>query len=181
MSDGDDVRQLERNLVALGHDPDGDITVDDDVGLGDDRRGLRFQDERGLDEDGDADARRGRLPPGRDADRRGAGGGRRAGRAGADAGRVSSTRREVTVDLDATRQSLARAGDVVTVELPTGRTARGRVTDVGKVAEQPAGEEEGEPTIEVTIALRGKAARGRGPRPGAGRRRLRGRAAREAS
>ena len=49
----------------------------------------------------------------------------------------------------------------MTVDLPDGRTARGRITDVGKVAEQPAGEE-GEPTIEVTIALRGRAARGPG-------------------
>ena len=30
MTDGEDVRQLERNLRALGHDPDGDMTVDDD-------------------------------------------------------------------------------------------------------------------------------------------------------
>ena len=45
--------------------------------------------------------------------------------------------------------------------MPGGRTARGRIEEVGKVAEQPA-DEEGEPTIEVTIALRGRAARGRG-------------------
>jgi len=82
-------------------------------------------------------------------------------RPGQQIGRISATRREVTVDLDATRQSLARAGGKVTVELPTGRTARGRVTDVGKVAEPPS-EEGGDATIPVTIALRGKAARGSG-------------------
>ena len=68
----------------------------------------------------------------------------------------------MTVDLEATRQRLARKGDAVTVELPTGEQARGRIVAVGKVAEQPQGEDEGEPTIEVTIELRGKAARGAG-------------------
>jgi multidrug efflux pump subunit AcrA (membrane-fusion protein) len=49
----------------------------------------------------------------------------------------------------------------VTVEMPNGREARGRITDVGEVATR--GSEEGaEPTIEVTIALRGRAARGTG-------------------
>jgi hypothetical protein len=67
----------------------------------------------------------------------------------------------VTVDLDATRQQLAREGDAVTVELPTGREARGRVDEVGKVAEPPA-EEGGDPTIEVTVSLSGRAARGSG-------------------
>jgi hypothetical protein len=66
------------------------------------------------------------------------------------------------VDLDASRQSLARTGDAVTVELPTGRTVRGRIVEVGKVAEQPSGDDGGDPTIEVTIALRGSAARGSG-------------------
>jgi hypothetical protein len=68
----------------------------------------------------------------------------------------------VIVDLDATRQSLARAGDRVTVDLPTGRTVNGRIASVGKVAEQPPGEDGGDPTIEVKIELRGKAARGSG-------------------
>jgi hypothetical protein len=34
--------------------------------------------------------------------------------------------------------------------------------EVGKVAEQPPGDDGGDPTIEVTIALRGRAARGSG-------------------
>jgi hypothetical protein len=82
---------------------------------------------------------------------------------GAQLAELSSTVRRVTVDLDATRQGLAREGDKVTVELPTGGTADGRILEVGKVAEQTGtGEEASDPTIEVTIGLRGKAARGTG-------------------
>jgi peptidoglycan hydrolase-like protein with peptidoglycan-binding domain len=158
MSDGEDVRQLERNLRALGHDPDGDMTVDDDWDWATTAAVLRFQDERGLTEDGT-------LSRGEVVFRSGAA---RAGELraalgqsvapGAQIAELSTTRREVTVDLEATRQSLAREGARVTVDMPDGRTVRGRITDVGKVATQPAADE-GEPTIEVTIALR---ARGRG-------------------
>jgi multidrug efflux pump subunit AcrA (membrane-fusion protein) len=80
--------------------------------------------------------------------------------AGAPIAQLSTTEREVTVDLDATRQGLVREGDGVTVDLPGGDTVRGRITDVGRVAEQAG--EEADPTIEVTIALRGRAARGTG-------------------
>jgi peptidoglycan hydrolase-like protein with peptidoglycan-binding domain len=161
MTDGEDIRQLERNLRALGHDPDGDMTVDDDWDWATTAAVVRFQDERGLTEDGtlargevvfrDGAARVGEL--------RAALGQTVA--PGAPIAELSTTRRVVTVDLDAIRQSLAREGATVTVDMPGGRTARGRIEQVGKVAEQPA-DEESEPTIEVTIALRGRAARGRG-------------------
>jgi peptidoglycan hydrolase-like protein with peptidoglycan-binding domain len=161
MTDGEDVRQLERNLRALGHDPGGDMTVDDDWDWATTAAVLRFQDERGLTEDGtlargevsfrDGPARVGELraAPGQSV------------APGAQIADLSTTRRVVTVDLEATSQSLAREGAAVTVDLPGGRTARGRIEEVGKVATQAA-EEGGEPTIEVTIALRGRAARGRG-------------------
>jgi peptidoglycan hydrolase-like protein with peptidoglycan-binding domain len=158
MTDGEDVRQLERNLRALGHDPAGDLTVDDDWDWATTAAVLRFQDDRGLTEDGtltrgevvfrDGAARVGEL--------RAALG--QSVAPGAQIAQLSTTRREVTVDLEATRQSLARDGARVTVDMPDGRTVRGRITEVGKVAEQPA-EEGGEATIEVKIALR---ARGRG-------------------
>ena len=74
---------------------------------------------------------------------------------GAQIADLSTTEREVTVDLEATRQALAREGARVTVELPNGRTVRGRIAEVGKVAEQPAGGE-GEPTVEVTIDVRAR-------------------------
>jgi peptidoglycan hydrolase-like protein with peptidoglycan-binding domain len=162
MDDGEDIRQLERNLVALGHDPDDDIEVDDEWDWATTAAVERFQDERGLTEDGS-------LEQGQIVFREGA---TRVGEASATVGqsaapgralfKVSSTRREILVDLEATRQQLARKGDRVTVELPTGENARGRIAEVGKVAEQPSGEEGGEATIEVTITLRGKAARGTG-------------------
>jgi peptidoglycan hydrolase-like protein with peptidoglycan-binding domain len=156
MSDGEDVRQLERNLRALGHDPDGDMTVDDEWDWATTDAVLRFQDERGLTEDGtlargevsfrDGPARVGQLR---------AALGQSVG-PGAQIAELSTTRREVTVDLEATRQSLAREGARVTVELPDGETVRGRITDVGTVAVRPS--EDAEATIEVKIAL----GRGRG-------------------
>jgi peptidoglycan hydrolase-like protein with peptidoglycan-binding domain len=161
MEDGGDVRQLERNLRALGADPDGDLTVDDEWDWATTAAVERFQEERGM--DGTGTLARGQILFRPGPSRIGAASlavGQEV-RPGQQIGRITSTRREVTVDLDATRQSLARVGDRVTVELPTGRTAHGRITDVGKVAEPPA-EEGGDATIPVTIALRGKAARGAG-------------------
>ena len=161
MEDGEDVRQLERNLRALGADPDGDLTVDDEWDWATTAAVERFQEERGMDGTGTLTRGQVLFRPG--ASRIGAAqmAVGQAVRPGQQIGRISSTRREVTVDLDATRQSIAREGDAVTVELPTGGIARGRITDVGKVADPPS-EDGGDATIPVTIALRGKAARGSG-------------------
>jgi hypothetical protein len=77
---------------------------------------------------------------------------------------TASTAQVVTVDLEASRQELARKGDAVTVELPDGRRVEGEIASVGAVAEAPAdqGDELGgagaEPTIEVTITLAGRTA-----------------------
>ena len=162
MTDGEDVRQLERNLRALGHDPDGDMTVDDDWDWATTAAVAALPGRAQPDRGRHAVAWRGGVPARRGSRRRAARGARGSrSRPAPGFAELSTRRREVTVDLEATRQSLAREGAGVTVELPDGRTARGRITDVGKVAEQPVGEE-GEPTIEVTIALRGRAARGRG-------------------
>ena len=59
----------------------------------------------------------------------------------------------MTVQLDATRQELARVGDKVTVDLPTGRTTSGRIASVGKVASKASAEAVA--SLEVTITLRG--------------------------
>jgi peptidoglycan hydrolase-like protein with peptidoglycan-binding domain len=161
MEDGDDIRQLERNLRELGHDPYDDMTVDDGWDWATTEAVERFQDAHGLDEDGTLDQGQVvfRSGPTRIGESKAVEG--QAVAPGAQLADLSSTVRRVTVDLDATRQGLAREGDKVTVELPTGGTADGRILEVGKVAEQ-SGEEESDPTIEVTIELRGKAARGTG-------------------
>ena len=64
---------------------------------------------------------------------------------------VSSTRHQVTIELDAARQSEVKAGDRVTITLPDTRTTRGVVSSVGSVASTAkAGET---PKIAVRVRL----------------------------
>jgi peptidoglycan hydrolase-like protein with peptidoglycan-binding domain len=149
MTDGEDVRQLERNLRALGHKPG---TVDDDWDSDTTAAVKRFQEARGLTEDGTLS--RGEIPfrPGAI----------RVGEAKAAVGdqvspgrpltQISSNERRVTVALDARRQQIARPGDQVTVDLPSGRTVDGRIENVGKVATKQGDEV----VVEVTITLSGR-------------------------
>ena len=53
---------------------------------------------------------------------------------------TTSTRRIVTVALDTTKESVAVKGARVSVELPSGDVARGRIARVGTTAIQRAGE-----------------------------------------
>ena len=150
MTDGDDVRQLERNLRALGYDA-GDVDRDWDSDTTE--AVAQFQRDRDLDDDGT-------LARGEVVFRDGA---IRIGEAkaavgdqvgpGKPLGEIASTDRIVTVDLDASRQRLARVGDRVTVDLPSGRTLEGRVSEVGEVATKS----QEETTIGVTIAVPGRA------------------------
>ncbi|WP_037501757.1 peptidoglycan-binding protein [Solirubrobacter soli] len=150
MTDGDDVRQLERNLRELGYDP-GDVDRDWTWETTDAVE--QFQRDRDLDDTGklargsvvfhDGPARVGEAK---------AAVGDQVG-AGKPLGELSSEDRVVSVDIDASRQRLAHAGDRVTVDLPSGRTVNGRISDVGKVATKS---EDGS-TITVTITLPGKA------------------------
>ena len=155
MSDGEDVRQLERNLKALGYDPG---TVDDDWTWETTDAVEDFQDDRGLTETGT-------LKLGtivfRPQEMRIASGKATVGDSvspGRPLAEISSTKRVITVNLDARRQRLARTGDKVTVEMPEGNTATGRITDVGTVATKAS--QDSDPTIAVEIELRGKAAHG---------------------
>jgi hypothetical protein len=78
--------------------------------------------------------------------------------AGRPVAELSSTERVVTVPLDATRQTIAHVGEKVTVDMPTGGTVDGHITDVGTVATKASAD--ADPTIAVTIALSGRAAHG---------------------
>jgi peptidoglycan hydrolase-like protein with peptidoglycan-binding domain len=149
MTDGDDVRQLERNLRALGYDP-GDVDRDWTWETTDAVE--QFQRDRSLDDTGELSRASVifRDGPARIGEAKAAVGDQVA--PGKPLGEISSEDQEVTVDVDASRQQLAHVGDDVTLEFPSGRTSEGRISDVGKVAKKA----EDSSTITVTIAVTGK-------------------------
>jgi peptidoglycan hydrolase-like protein with peptidoglycan-binding domain len=167
VDDGEDVRQLEQNLRALGHTDGGDLTVDREF---DDDTAQAVRDwQEGLGIEGDGVVEPGEVVFRPDAVRVGAHAaavGSPVG-AGAKLADLSSTRRVVTVDLDADRQRLVAGGDPVVVELADGTEVDGRIDEVGTVAtaadsaggQGGAAQESGDPTIEVVIALAGDDAR----------------------
>jgi len=68
---------------------------------------------------------------------------------------VTSTRRVVTIALDASQQTSVKVGDPVTITLPDNSTTPGRVTFVGTVATMPSNDQgngPSTPTIEVDVA-----------------------------
>jgi hypothetical protein len=72
---------------------------------------------------------------------------------------TSSTKRVVTVPLDATKQSLAKEGAAVTVTLPDGSLVHGKISNVGRVAREEQGDSsdpnaEKALVIDVTVVLR---------------------------
>jgi peptidoglycan hydrolase-like protein with peptidoglycan-binding domain len=76
---------------------------------------------------------------------------------------TTSTRRVVTVALDTADLSLAKRGRTARITFPSGQTTRGRISSVGTVAESssdssdPAADDSGTSTVDVTIAIIGKA------------------------
>jgi peptidoglycan hydrolase-like protein with peptidoglycan-binding domain len=67
---------------------------------------------------------------------------------------VTSTRRVVTIALDASSQTSVKVGDPVVITLPDNSTTPGRVSYVGTVATTPSGDngnDSGTPTIEVRV------------------------------
>jgi hypothetical protein len=85
---------------------------------------------------------------------------------------VTSTARQVKVELDAAEQASVKVGDAVTITLPDDQTTPGRIAYVSSVATTPSasssgrsgggggGEEEGSPTIEVDVTPTDPAATG---------------------
>jgi len=84
---------------------------------------------------------------------------------------ITSTRREVTIALDAAQQTNVKVGDPVTITLPDNSTTPGRVSFVGTVATTPSSDNNGSsggggggsssPTIEVDVAPSDPATTGR--------------------
>jgi multidrug efflux pump subunit AcrA (membrane-fusion protein) len=153
VSKGKDVRELERNLAALGY---GGLTVDDTFSSATAAAVKKWQKHHGLPETGKVDAGQVVFQPAavRIKEVKVAVGGRTA--PGQPALTVTATRRLVHVDLDADKQNLAHRGATVTVGLPGGKTAKGRISGVGSVARKSGGQgQESKATVDVDISLDG--------------------------
>jgi len=157
VGDGDDVTQLERNLDALGYDPG---TVDDHFSSATREALAQWQEDRGLEKTGvlrpgDVGVSTGAV---RVAEHKTS--------VGAPAGQgqtvltMTSTTREVSIDLDAAKQSFVKVSDKVEITLPSGRTTSGKVSFVSKVAKTSNGNDSGAgggndttTTVAVTVSL----------------------------
>jgi peptidoglycan hydrolase-like protein with peptidoglycan-binding domain len=162
VDDGPDIRQLERNLVALGYDPDHDITIDDHYSWATKAAVRRWQQARGL-------AQTGRFTTGMPAvylpwavrvnTLSGSVGSQAA--PGQAVYTATSNRHQVTVDLDVSQQSYVHQGDRVEVVLPNGRKVKGRIGEVGRVAETQGEGQDQTTTVPVTVRLDNPRAGGR--------------------
>lgn len=153
---GQDVRQLNHDLVALGYVTSSELDPHSDEFTWATRLGLeRLQ--RALGVTGTGELALGDyvfLPA---AARISAVTAKLGGPAGGQVLTATSTARQVTVDLDAAQQSQVKVGDSVTITLPDNRTTPGRVSSVGTVAATPPssgsnGSDNTPPTITVHIA-----------------------------
>lgn len=156
MTDGDDVEQLEQNLVALGMDPRRRITPDRHFGDVTATAIRRWQAARGL-----PPARRtGRLALGQVVFLPGA---IRVGQVRAEAGTpvgpgapvlaATATARVVRVALSADRQATVHPGDAVRVTVPgLAEPVAGTVREIGTVATPPS-QGSGPATVPVVVAV----------------------------
>jgi peptidoglycan hydrolase-like protein with peptidoglycan-binding domain len=154
VDDGPDVKQLEQNLVALGDDPDHQLTVDNHYTAATAAAVKRWQKARGLDQTGVFTTTMPVvvLPWAVRVNTLNASVGGQAA-PGQAAYTVTSNRHQVTVNLDVSQQSYVKQGDRVDVVLPDGRHATGRVSDVGRVAVTSGSGQDQTTTIPVTVAL----------------------------
>lgn len=160
MTDGPDVRQLEANLVALGHATEADVGVDDKFTAATTAALKRWQKAAGVEETGV-------LEPGQVVFQPGA---FRVAEVKADKGSPAppgqpvmtgtSTSRVVSVDLDASKQTLVKAGDKVEVKLPDGRVTAGTIASVGSVAQAKGQGDSARRVVAVTVTLDDPAASG---------------------
>ncbi|MFC3996005.1 peptidoglycan-binding protein [Nocardiopsis sediminis] len=157
---GDDVRQFEQALAELGY---GGFTVDDEyTALTADAVRRWQEDTPGMKVTGTADPAHLSFAPG---PVRVAGKELSVGEQAGPAAPVLTTSSEdhvVRVDLAVADRELVDEGDEVTVSLPEGGTAEGEVSSIGSVAEEPesedpGGDEEGDPTVEVVVTFSGDA------------------------
>ena len=162
--EGDDVKELEQNLAALGYtgfDVDDNYTSATAAAVED------WQTDRGLDQTGRVDSSQIVFSTGalRVASQK-----VRVGDRAAQGPliTVTPTSQIVTVNLDVADRDLARKGRAVTIDLPGGKTVKGHITSVGTVAESASSDQNSgdqsssdSATIEVIVTIdKGQSAAG---------------------
>jgi peptidoglycan hydrolase-like protein with peptidoglycan-binding domain len=163
VTDGADVRELKSDLVALGYDPEHQITIDEHFDAATSAAVDRWEAAHGLTEDGQVQLGRivflpgaqrvasvpaslGQALPGTPASGGSSAGGSSSsspgGGTGSSAGgtasavlTTTSNHQVVTVQLETSKQTEAVAGEHVEVTLPSGAVAQGTISRVGRVAQ----------------------------------------------
>lgn len=153
---GADVRQLEKNLAALGY---SGFTVDNQYTDVTAAAVSRWQRDLGLDRTGRVELGRVVFAPGavRVAQVEAHGGD--AVNPGSPVLSYTGTGRVVTVDLPVNQRRLVNQGAEVQVTLPGGATVPGTITAIGAAAQAPENNGGGsEPTVTVTMTVTDPAA-----------------------
>ncbi|MGH9005277.1 MAG: peptidoglycan-binding protein, partial [Acidimicrobiia bacterium] len=155
---GPDIRQLEENLVALGHATSKNlpgvrgvpvIDVDDTWTAATTAAVKRWQKARGVAETGTLDLGEAVFLPG--AVKVASHSATLGMPAGGEVLRATPATQVVAVDLDAGRAGLLDNGDAVEIELAGGNRIPGTVTSVASVATSSEGGMGGSPTLEVVV------------------------------
>jgi peptidoglycan hydrolase-like protein with peptidoglycan-binding domain len=144
---GEDVRELEANLAALGYTG---FTVDTRYTAATATAVRKWQKDHSLTRTGVFDLAAVVLAPG--AVRIASLAGQLGDPEGGQVLSYSGTRRVVQVPLDVALQGLARKGTAATVTLPDGRSVAGTVATVGSVA-TPGSQPSDPATIAVTVTV----------------------------
>jgi peptidoglycan hydrolase-like protein with peptidoglycan-binding domain len=152
---GEDVRQLEENLVALGYADPAVVTVDDSYTSATAAAVKRWQKDRGLEQTGAVEATDVVFAAGpvRIAALKAAVGDKGGGATAVVD--VTGAEQIGAVKLETGKASVARQGDAVTVELGDGRTINGTVRSVGTVVHSDTDQGQTTNYIDIVVALEG--------------------------
>jgi peptidoglycan hydrolase-like protein with peptidoglycan-binding domain len=136
---GPDVRELNQNLVALGYATRSELDPSSDYFGSETAYALeRLQAKLGVDQTGSLSEGQAVFLPGPLRITQVTATLGTSAPPGGPVAQATSTRRQVTVNLDAAQQSSVKSGDRVMITLPDTRTTPGVVGSVGKVAKSSA-------------------------------------------
>lgn len=148
--EGDDIKQFEQNLRALGYTG---FTVDDEYSDATADAVKQWQEDLGLSETGTVEPGRVVYAAGQvrvDTLKASVGG---AAQPGQEVLTYTGTARVVTVELDVSDTRLARVNAAVTVTMPDGKTTPGKISKVETVVQPAENNQEAQTKIQVTVSV----------------------------